>query len=178
MLNKGAVHLAVVMFFSLFLSGALLVQSSWAADARIGFIDLQRAVSGTEEWKGKLSAFRSKFEQEKGIIAAREDKIKEMLEDLNKKSFVLSPELKKKKEDEFRQAKKDFERYVQDKNEDFGKKEKEITSKIIEKMMKVVQKIGKEKNYSVILEQKIGLYFDKEHDLTDFAISTYDKLSK
>ena len=37
--------------------------------------------------------------------------------------------MKKKKEDEFRKEKIEFERYVQDQNADFGKKEKEMTQK-------------------------------------------------
>lgn len=179
MFKNRSVHFGAILLFALFLFGALGATPVVAGtDVRIGFIDMQKAVSGTEEWKTKLSQFRSRFEKEKGIIAARENKIKEMLEDLNKKSFVLSPELKKQKEEEFRQEKKDFERYVQDKNEDFGKKEKEITAQIIEKMMKVVKKIGTDKGYAVILEQKIGLYFDTKHDLTELAITTYDRLSK
>ncbi|GIS84758.1 MAG: hypothetical protein CM1200mP16_10580 [Nitrospina sp.] len=73
-----------------------------------------------------------------------------MLADLNKQSFVLEPELKKKKEDKFRKEKVAFERYVQDQNEEFSKSEKEITQKILVKMMKVIKKIGREKKYTMI----------------------------
>ena len=150
----------------------------WADDSRIGFVDLQKAVSSTREWKTSLQVFRKSFENEKGVITAREEKIKKKLADLNKKSFVLSPDLKNKKENEFRKSKRDFERYVQDRNEEFGKKEKEITNKIIQKMVKVLQKLGKEKKYTVIFDQKIGLYFDKAHDLTNLAVSTYNKMDR
>mgnify|MGYP000365237097 CR=1 FL=1 len=44
---------------------------------------------------------------------------------------------KKKKEDDLMKQKREFERYVQDRNEDFAKQEKEITSKILQKMCNV-----------------------------------------
>ena len=101
-----------------------------------------------------------------------------MLADLNKQSFVLDPELKKKKEDKFRKEKVAFERYVQDQNAEFSKSEKEMTQKILLKMMKVIQKIGKDKKYTMILEQKVVLYHDKGNDLTSLATKAYDRSNK
>ena len=101
-----------------------------------------------------------------------------MLQNLNKQSFVLDPELKKKKEGQFRKEKVAFERYVQDKNAEFGNSEKEMTQKILKNMMKIIKKIGKEKKYTMILEQKAVLYHDKGNDLTTLATKTYDKNNK
>ena len=101
-----------------------------------------------------------------------------MLEDLSKQSFVLDPEKKKKKEDRFRKEKIAFERYLKDQNDEFGKNEKEITQKILLKMMKVIKKIGKEKKYTMILEEKVVLYHDRGSDLTTLATKTYDRNNK
>ncbi len=76
----------------------------------------------------------------------------------------------------FTKKKREYERYVQDKNEEFAKKEKEITNKILNKMVEVVHKLGKEKNFTVILEKKVGLYFDESADLTAVATRAYNKL--
>ena len=92
--------------------------------------------------------------------------------------FIPDPELKKKKEDRLRKEKIAFERYVQDQNAEFGKKEKEMTQKILRKMMGVIKKIGKEKSYTMILEQKVVLYHDKGNDLTKIATRTYDRINK
>ena len=42
-------------------------------------------------------------------------------------------------------------------------------------MLGVIQKIGKEKKFTMILEKKVGLYFDKSVDLTTLATLSYDK---
>ena len=155
-----------------------LVISSFAAESRIGFVDIQKAVLGTKEWKKNFEIFKKDFAKEKKKIKARENRIKKMLEDLTKQSFVLDPELKKKKEDRYRKEKIAFERYLQDQNTEFSKNEKEITQKILIKMMKVIKKLGKEKKYTMIFEEKVVLYHDRGNDLTALATKTYDRSNK
>ena len=147
----------------------------YAKDLRVGVIDIQAAVTGTNEWKKEFASFKTKFQKEKLSITAKEKNLKKLIEGLNKKSMVLSPELKKQKEEALIKKKKNFERYVQDKNEDFAKSEKAITSIILKKMVKIVKDLGKSKNFTMILERKVGLYFDQSVDLTALAIRTYDK---
>ena len=146
-----------------------------AKDVRVGVIDIQAAVTGTKEWKKEFASFKTKFQKEKISIGAKEKNLKKMIEDLNKKSMVLSPELKKKKEEALIKKKKNFERYVQDKNEEFAKSEKAITSIILKKMVKIVKDLGESKNFTMILEKKVGLYFDPSVDLTALATRTYNK---
>ena len=165
------------LIFVFFLCGPLVV-SSFAAESRIGFVDIQKAVSSTKEWKSSFIKFKADFTKEKKRIKIREQKVKKMLGDLSKQSFVLDPELKRKKEEKLRKEKIDFERYVQDQNTAFGKKEKEMTQKILRKMMEVIKKIGKEKKYTMILEQKVVLYHDRGNDLTKMATLTYDRVNK
>ena len=147
----------------------------YAKDVRVGVIDIQAAVTGTKEWKKEFASFKTKFEKEKVLIAAKEKNLKKMIEDLNKKSMVLSPKLKKKKEEALLKKKKNFERHVLDKNEEFAKSEKAITNKILKKMVKIVNDLGESKNFTMILEKKVGLYFDQSVDLTALAIRTYNK---
>ncbi len=164
--------------FLVFLIFFCLTSSAFAASGRIGFINLQKAVANTKEWKKQLSGFKQQFKQAQTLIAAREKKIKSMYEEITKQSFVLDPALKKSKEERFRKEKVEFERFVQDKNEEFGRKEKEITEKIIAKMIKVVRKIGAEKKISLIMDEKTLIYSDSGLDITDIAVKTYDRIYK
>ena len=169
-------------YFYLLLIGLVffgpLAITSFAAESRIGFVDIQKAVLGTKEWKKNFEIFKKDFAKEKTKIKARENRIKKMLEDLNKQSFVLDPELKKKKEDRYRKEKIAFERYVQDQNQEFSKSEKEITQKILIKMMKVIKNLGKDKKYTMILEEKVVLFHDRGKDLTTLVTNTYDRNNK
>ena len=147
----------------------------YAKDVRVGVIDIQTAVTSTKEWKKEFASFKTKFQKEKNAIAAKEKNLKKMVENLNKQSMVLSPELKKKKEEALIKKKKEFERHVQDKNEEFAKSEKAITNKILKKMVKIVKDLGESKKFTMILEKKVGLYFNQSIDLTTLATRTYNK---
>ncbi len=151
---------------------------AWSAGNRIGFINLEKAVAGTREWKREFSAFKAMFQKEKKLIAAKEKQIQGMFEELKKQGFVLEPKLKAEKEEKFRNEKKDFERYVQDKNEEFSRTEKEITQKLLKKMVKVLRKLGKEKKLTMIVDQKAVIYYAPENDLTDLAIKAFDRTGK
>ena len=176
-INKKIKIIFPLIIFGFLICGPLTI-SAFAADSRIGFLNIQKAVSGTKDWKSKFNKFKADFTKEKKRIKIREKKIKVMLENLNKQSYVLDPELKKKKEDAFRKEKIEFERYVQDQNAEFGKKEKEMTQKILIKMVDVVKKIGKEKRYTMIVEEKFALYHDNSIDVTAIATRAYDKANK
>ena len=167
----------LTVVFSFFVGLFLLVQtnSSYAKDVRVGYVDIQAAVANTKEWKKEFISFKSKFQREKVSIKKKEEQLKKKIADLNKQSMVLNPELKKKKEEDILKKKREFERYVQDKNEEFAKKEKEITNKILKKMVDVIKNIGKEKRFTMIIEKKLGLYFDESLDITTLATLAYDK---
>jgi outer membrane protein len=166
-----------ISVLSLFILSFLFIQvsPSDAKDVRIGVIDIQKAVSSTKEWKKEFNAFKAKFEKEKKSIVAKEGQLQKKIKDFSKQSMVISPELKKKKKDALMKQKREFERYVQDKNEDFAKQEKEITSKILKKMVVIIKKLGKSKNFTMILEKKVSIYYDESLDLTSLATRTYDK---
>ena len=93
-----------LVVFGFLICGPLTV-SSFAAESRVGFINIEKAVSGTKDWKAGFVKFKSDFAKEKKRIKIREGKVKKLLGDLNKQSFVLTPELKKKKEDQLRKEK-------------------------------------------------------------------------
>ncbi len=175
--SRRSVPIKFLLVLGFLVCGPLTI-SSFAAESRVGFVDIQKAVSGTKDWKASFIKFKSDFAKEQQRIKIREKKIKKLMAELSKQSFVLTPELKKKKEEQFRKEKIDFERYVQDQNAEFGKKEKEITQKIFLKMINVIRKIGKEKTYTMILEQKNVLYHDRGNDLTKLATRTYDRVNK
>jgi outer membrane protein len=177
MISASVNTLKVVKRFCCFLIIFLIFSQatpSYAKDIRVGVIDIQAAVTGTKEWKKEFASFKTRFKKEKEKISKKENNLKNMIENLTKQSMILSPEKKKKKEEALIKQKKDFERHVQDKNEEFAKKEKAITSKILKKMVKIVKDIGESKKFTMILEKKVGLYFDQSVDLTGLATKTYN----
>jgi outer membrane protein len=161
----------------LVMSGLIIaVAEAAAGNSKIGFVDIQKAIGETKEFKKSQMKFRVELQKEKGIIDARKKKVEGMLIELNKQANVLNPSLKKKKEESFLREKKDFERYVQDREEEFARKEKVVLDKISKKMLEVLKQLGKQKKLTMVLEKKTVFYSDSTLDLTNLATNTYNKL--
>jgi len=152
------------------------VMEATAADIKIGFVDVQKAIVETTQFKKSQMKFRVELEKEKGIIEARKKKVESMLVEINKQANVLNPTLKKRKEESFLKEKKDFERYVQDREEEFARREKAALDKISRKMLEVLKQLGKQKKLTMVLEKKTVFYSDSSLDLTSLATKTYNKL--
>ncbi len=159
------------------MSGQLVaVAEATAGNIKIGFVDIQKAITETKEFKKSQMKFRVELQKEKGIIDARKKKVEMMLIEINKQANVLNPSLKKKKEESFLREKKDFERYVQDREEEFARTEKAALDKISKKMLEVLKQLGKQKKLTMVLEKKTVFYSDSTLDLTSLATKTYNKL--
>ena len=168
-LVKAFVAVGMIMFFGV---------SSASAAVKVGFVDMQKAITTTSSFKKEMTKYQASYKSEQKKIQAREEKIKKQKDELEKQKFVMSPDLVAKKEEAWREEYKDFKRYVQDKNENFQRKRDEMGRAILVKMMDVVRKIGKEKKFTVILENKSVLYNDTTVDLTAIVVKKFDSIHK
>ena len=69
---------------------------------------------------------------------------------------------------------------LKDSNEEMRRVQEKEKKRILKELGKVIEKIGSEGNYIVILEKTVGgvLYWDKTYDVTDEVIKAYDKMNK
>ena len=112
----------------------IIVTSSTASGAsKTGYVDIAAAAKSTKEWKKSFLVFKELFEREKSFVNSWRKKIKEQTRELNDNLNYMDYDSKKEKEDALLENKREFERYVQDKNEEFSEKEKEMTSPILKK---------------------------------------------
>lgn len=155
----------------------LIVAPALAQEVKIGFVDLQKAlnlsVSGQqakEKIKGKVQGYDAE-------VKARQDELKKLKDDLEKQAMLLSEEARNSKEREYQQKVKDYQRFTKDIQEELQQADADFTRKILEELFKVVQEIGKQEGYTVILEktESAMLYGDASIDLTDKLIKAFDK---
>ena len=152
--------------------------ASASAVVKVGFVDMQKAITSTKSFKKEMAKYQTSYKGEQKKIQAKEEKIKKQKDELEKQKFVMSPDLISKKEEAWRTEYKNFKRYVQDKNENFQRKRDAMGREILVKMMAVVRKLGKEKKFTVILENKSVLYNDATVDLTSLVVKRFDKIHK
>lgn len=162
------------------LVGAALIASvaSWAeaAGTRIGYVDVQRiivrSVAGV--------AAREQLEREKATmqkdVDLRKIEVEKLRDELEKKGLLLSADSKREKEETFQRKVRDLRRLAEDLEKELQKKEQGLTQRILQELTTVIERIGKERGYLLIVERRSGgvIYGDAEADITDEIIKVYD----
>ena len=78
---------------------------------------------------------------------------------------------------DYRQELRDFERLYKDSQEELKIRDRELTARILVELRQVVNDLGEQGSYSVILEgnNTVVLYGSKSIDLTESVIEAYNK---
>lgn len=159
------------------LSALLMGSAAKAADSKVGFVDMQKAVQATAAGKKAKAELEADFGKKKKDIEKKEAELKKLGEDMEKKKAVLSEDALGKKQAEFQAQMMKYREEVQKSQMDLQKKQNELTAPIVTKMKEVIAKIAKDKGYTIVMESNNGVLFSTpDSDLTDETIKAFDKL--
>lgn len=165
-----------VQKFLVYATGFFLTLSA-NAESKIGYVDVQKAVQATSAGKKAKESLDAEFQKRKGSLDKRKADIEKMGQDLEKKKAVLSEEVLNKKQMELQEEMMKFQKTVGENQLEIQKKQEELVKPILVKMKSIIEKVAKEKGFTVVLENKeqLVLYAAKEADLTEEVIKAFEK---
>ena len=150
------------------------------SSGRVAIVDIQRilarSVAGT--------AAREQLEKDKAAMQRQLDghkgELEKMREELEKKGQLLSADARRDKQDAMERKVRDVRRLVDDLQAQLQKKEDALLQKVLQEVAGLIQRLGKEKGFSVVIErQRAGvLYAAVDADLTDDVLKAYDDQTK
>lgn len=150
----------------------LYVSPAGAAEAlKIGFVDLPRIFAESDSGKKAKADIEAIEKSKKAVIEEKVNSLKKIEEEITKQSSVLSAEAKKAKEEEMEKLQRDIQRLVAEARTELQKKENELTNAILKDVSDIVDAIGYEEGYAVILRSEVVLSAKKELDLTGAVIT-------
>lgn len=154
----------------------VFIASTAFAAGGVAFIDLQKALNLSDAGVKAKAEIGQQVKKYEAKVAAEQEALKEMKKELDKQAVLLSDDARGKKEREFQQRAKEFQRFTKDIQEELQQKDADFTKKIIDEILKTARKIGKDKGYTVILEKSESsiIYGDSTVDLTDDVIKAYN----
>ena len=86
-------------------------------------------------------------------LTLKQAELEKMKQDLQKQSVMLSFDAKVEKEQKYQRKVRDFKHKVQNFNEDMKLEEEKLRAKVLTELADVIEKIGKQRGYVVILEK-------------------------
>jgi outer membrane protein len=146
---------------------------------KIGFIRTQRVILETQAGKEGYATLQSLVDQHRQKMTEKENEIKKMEDELAKQSQMLTDEARLEHRERLQRAVLDLNRMKEDAQTEIGNREKLLLDRIIDQLADIIEKIGKEQGFTIILDADgpSVLYTDTALDISNLVIAEFDKTS-
>jgi outer membrane protein len=144
---------------------------------KIGYIDVQRVLARSAAGV----AAREQLEKERATIQkdmdTRRQELEKLRDEIEKKGALMTADARREKQETFERKRRDAARAADDYQKELEKKEGQLLQRVLQEVSGVIEKVGKEKNYYMIVEKRNAgvLYAATDADLTDEIIRAYDR---
>ncbi len=171
--GRVIVFLACCVFVILLTSGGV-----GAEDLKFGYVDARKAMNECKSGKKAKDTIAMEIEKIQNQIMTRQNELDTLKESIARQATVLTEDAKSAKEREYQQKAREYQRWADEIQVDIKQKRDELETVISRDLQKVIQKIGEDEGYTIILEknEKIVLFVSKAIDLTDRVIKGIDAL--
>jgi outer membrane protein len=151
-----------------------------AQEIKIGYVDLQRALSESKAGQKARESFKRDVDKYQLDLKKQKEELETLREQLEKKALVMKEDERRSMELDYQRRARDFERAYKDTQGELQLKDNQLTAEILKKISEVVQELGKQDGYTLILENSSStvLYSAQDADLTDRIIQMYDERKK
>ncbi|HEX2260472.1 MAG TPA: OmpH family outer membrane protein [Candidatus Binatia bacterium] len=151
----------------------------WAQEKiKIGFVDIQRAITESSAGKRAKDRFQAQVKKAEADLLKEKNELERLKSDLDKKGPLLKDEEKRNLEGDLQRRFVNYQRGMQDLQQELRQKEGEMTTEILRELEKVVNEVGKAEKFTLILERTQILYTDQAIDITNRVIELYNSRSK
>ncbi len=158
--------------------------SLWAASSfKLGVVDPQAVLERSKAGKRALSGMKQYAKARQTILAADEEELKDIEQEL-KDGASLSDEVKLKKQERFREKLQAYQKRVQEFNQELGVKQKELVQEYMKKISAATKVVAEKRGLALVMDKgsestlKIVIYNRKSIDVTDQVVREFDRRYK
>ena len=151
--------------------------------SKIGTINIEQAVVGTNEGQRDFEALRKKLEPKQSELKGQNDELEALQKQLQTQTDKLNEDARATLVKQIETKKKSFDRSVQDAQEDAQNQQKEIFQRILQKMAPVIVKHAQESGFAMIVDtsnpwpQSPILWYGEGGDITKAVVDLYNTQS-
>lgn len=173
-------RIVVVLFFVAI--GGLLAERAYpqTSTIKVGCVDIQRALNECDAGKEAKKALTKEVEKFQRLAAEKDKELQNMKESLDKQVMMMTPEARGIREKELQTKLRDFQRWGEDVQNELNQRRAETERNILAGLQKVIQKLGADEGYTLVLEktQNSVFFTSKPVDITDQVIKVYNAQKK
>ena len=160
--------------------GFVLWSSGVRAEVKIGYVDVDQALLETKAGKEVDKTLKKSVEKKQKELQNKENDIKKMTKDLEKKKTILSVDAFGEKRRELQEEMLRFQEFASKSQLELQKQRNKLLKPLAEKMEEVIAEIAKEEGYTAIFRKspQVLLWASQEVDLTKQIIKRFEKKKK
>jgi outer membrane protein len=146
---------------------------------KIGIVDIDRAISSTEEGKAAREEFARKQREAEAQLQPMYERYKQLEDELKAKKFVLSDEALFQKQLDLAEMRNQIQNKMKELEGQLQVDQKRLEGPLTAKLVDIIEEIGKGKGFTVIMRRGTpGLLYTREAlDITDIVIEKYNAKS-
>ena len=166
------------IFLALLVGLGLSIGTVAKAEVKIGYIDLQKAIQSTKAGQKAKADMEKDIEKKKKEFQDKEKDLQKMTQDFEKKSAVLSDEVRQKKQIELQGEIGKYREQVAKTQMELQGRERDLTSPILEKMKKAIEKVSKDEKISIVFEkaEHSVVWAEEGLNITDKVVKAFEKM--
>jgi outer membrane protein len=151
-----------------------------AAGTRVGTINMEQAISASNEGQRDFEALGKKFEPKQNELKGMNDEVESLQKQLTTQGDKLNDDARANLVKQIEQKKKSLERAGQDAREDFQAQQGEIVQRILQKMAPIVVKYASDNGFGVIMDTSNPwpngpvLWYGPSVDITKLIVEAYN----
>jgi len=151
--------------------------------SKLGTINIEQAVLGSNEGQRDFEALRKKLEPKQNELKGENDELEALQKQLQTQQDKLNEDARATLVKQIETKKKSFDRSVQDAQEDAQNQQKEIFQRILQKMAPVIVKHAQENGFAMIVDtsnpwpQSPILWYGEQGDITKAVVELYNTQS-
>ena len=158
---------------------ALLVVGTAAQDqpVKIGVVDIDQAISSTEEGKAAREEFARKQREAEAKIQPLVERYRGLEEDLKAKKFVLSDDALFQKQLDLAEMRNQIQNKMKELEGQLQVDQKRLEGPLTKKLVAIIEAAGKNRGFTMILRRGApGVLYTREAlDITDIIIEKYNQ---
>ena len=158
-----------VLIASLGAVGPVLAQSS------IGFVSLERILREAPAAQRAQKKLEQEFSQRGQELSKMSEQLKKMQGNLEKNAVTMSESERQKREREFGDVNRDFQRRQREFNEDLAQRRKEEFDGVLERANRAVKQIAEAEKLDVVFQNEQVVWASTRIDITDRVIKALEE---
>ncbi len=169
-------HPALLILLAALSCSAVMPHRARAQAAKIAVVDLQRAINETEDGRKSKDKLKKLFESRQQGLDKKQQELKKLKDELDQQKNILSRDAFEAKVESYQKQLVELQQVYVEYQRELAEKEGELTKSIVERMERILRRIGQTDGYSLIVERgEAGvIYVPTNLDLTDVVIQRYN----